>query len=158
MILSEKSATFRDHALETQPTLACRVGQRLDAAVIEIVAAVEHHFLDALGGGAFGDQLADRLGRTDIGAGLEAAPQVLFDRRRRGDGRAGLVVDHLGVDVLRRTKHRQARTRARGRLDGASDARLAPYDLLTRHDPLRYFFLPSLRKMYSPAYLTPLPL
>src|ERR1700722_19384343 len=125
-----------DDALETQPALACCIGQRLDAAVIEIVAAVEHHFLDALGGGAFRHQLADRLGGADIGAGLEAAPQVLFERGRGSDRRAVLVVDHMGVDVLRRPKHRQARTQARRRLDGASDARLAPYDLLTRHSRL----------------------
>src|SRR5260370_33740593 len=172
-----------DHALETQPALACRIGQRLDAAVIEIMAAVEHHWLDALGGGAFRTQLADRLGGADIGAGLEARPQVLFERGCGGDRRARLVVDHLGVDVFRRAKHRQAQTQARRRLDGASDARLAPFDLLTRHgrllwppapdpgnsqvsrtrscahqsDELHYFFLPSLRKMYSPEYLTPLP-
>src|SRR5271170_6871711 len=112
-----------DSALETQPALACRIGQRLDAAVIEIMAAVEHHFLDAFGG-------------ADIGAGLEAAAQVFFERGRGRDRRSVLVVDHLGVNVLRRPKHRQARTQARRRLDGASDARLAPFDLLTRHGRL----------------------
>src|SRR5271170_7954318 len=125
-----------DDTLETQPAPACRIGQRLDAAVIEIVAAVEHHFLDALGSGALRHQLADRLGGADIGAGLEAAPQVLFERGRGRDRLAALVVDHLGVNVLRRPKHRQARTQAGRRLDGASDARLAPFDLLTRHGRL----------------------
>jgi len=52
----------------------------------------------------------------------------------------------------------ELRPRARRRLDGASHARLAPLDLFGRHGLLRYFFLPSLRKMYSPAYFTPLPL
>jgi hypothetical protein len=48
-------------------------GERLDAAVIEVAAAVEHHVLDALFLGALGDELADRLGRIDAGAGLLAA-------------------------------------------------------------------------------------
>ena len=54
--------------LEVQAALARRIRQRLDAAVIEIAAAVEHHVLDALGGGAFGDELAHRLGGLDVGA------------------------------------------------------------------------------------------
>src|ERR1700751_2237719 len=58
---------FPDHALEAQPTLARRIRKRLDAAVIKIAAAVEHHFLDAVLHGALGEQLAHRLGRIDIG-------------------------------------------------------------------------------------------
>ena len=41
--------------LEVETALARGVGQRLDAAVIEIAAAVEDHVLDALGGRALGD-------------------------------------------------------------------------------------------------------
>src|ERR1700753_3295198 len=48
--------------LEAQPALAGRIGQRLDAAVIEIAAAVEHDFLDAVLHRALGEQLADGLG------------------------------------------------------------------------------------------------
>jgi len=55
---------------EVEPALARRVGQRLDPAVIEIAAAVEHHVLDAFVLGALGDELADRLGGLDAGAGL----------------------------------------------------------------------------------------
>src|ERR1700722_2899765 len=128
-------------ALETQSAFARCVGERLDAAVIDIAAAVEHHFLDALRRGAFGDELAARLRRPDVGAGLEARAQLLLHRRRRSDGRAGAVVDHLGIDVLRRAKHRQPRPRSGRRLDGAADARLAPFDLFGRHGRLPLLLL-----------------
>jgi hypothetical protein len=76
--------------------------------------------------------------------------------------RALAIVDHLGVDVLWGAKHAQPQLRARNRFDNAFDARLAPLDLLGRHgNPVRirlYFFLPSLRKMRSSEYFTPLPL
>src|ERR1700759_4331485 len=78
--------------LETQSAFARCIGQGLDAAVIDIAAAVEHHFLDALRRGAFGDELADRLRRADVGAGFEARAQILLHRRRRSDGSAGAVV------------------------------------------------------------------
>jgi hypothetical protein len=60
-----------DRALEIQSAFAGGVRQSLDAAVIEILAAVEHHILDARGGGTLGDELADRFGGTDVGTGLE---------------------------------------------------------------------------------------
>ena len=55
---------------ELQAALARGIGERLDAPVVEIAAAVEHDVLDALLDRALGDQLADRLGGVDIGAGL----------------------------------------------------------------------------------------
>ncbi len=57
--------------LEIQSAFARGVGQRLDAAVIEVAAAVEDHVLDALFLRALGDQLADRFRGGDTGAGLE---------------------------------------------------------------------------------------
>src|SRR5581483_478797 len=63
----------RHPSSELQSALAGGIGERLDAPMVEIAAAIEHHFLDALLGGALGDQLADLLRRTDVGAGLEAA-------------------------------------------------------------------------------------
>src|SRR6185312_4967222 len=59
-----------DQSLEAQPALAGRIRQCLDAPVIKIATAVEHHFLDALLHRAFRKQLADGLGRVDIGAGV----------------------------------------------------------------------------------------
>src|SRR5581483_11177760 len=150
--------TFSDHALEAQPALARRIGQRLDAAVIEIAAAVEHDLLDAVFHRALGEQLADRLGRVDVGAGLLA--HVFFQRRRRSQRLTLQVVDDLGIDVLGGAEHRQPRTAVRGPAQGKPHALLAPgvRDLDSGHGRLRYFFLPSLRKMNSLAYFTPLPL
>jgi hypothetical protein len=97
--------------------------------VIEVAVPVEHHVFHAAGGSSLGDELAYHFGGADICAGLEARPHVLFERRS-------------------------------GRQGGAF-ARLAPLGLLGRYgNSLRihpYFFLPSLRKMRSSAYFTPLP-
>ena len=49
-------------SLEDQAALTAAVGQCLDAAMIGITAAVEDHFLDALGQRTLGDGLADGLG------------------------------------------------------------------------------------------------
>src|SRR5215211_5174067 len=68
--------------LECQATFARRIGQGLDPTVIEEGAAIEHDLLHAFGGGAFGHELADRLGGLDIGTGFEAFAQRLLQRRR----------------------------------------------------------------------------
>src|SRR6187455_357112 len=51
--------------LELQSSFARGVAERLDAAVVEITAAIEHHVGDALLDRALGHQLADRLGGVD---------------------------------------------------------------------------------------------
>src|SRR5688572_5320293 len=147
-------------SLEVQTALTGGVGQRLDAAVIEIAAAVEHDVLDAFFLGAFGNQLADRLGGVDVGAALAALAHRFFDRRCRSDGHTLHVIDQLRIDLLRRAEHRKPRAAIGGRLDLAADRCGAPRSPVceSRHGALRYFFLPSLRKMNSPAYFTPLPL
>src|SRR6266853_3223247 len=67
-------------SLEFQPALARSVRQGLDAAVVEVVAAIEHHILHAGRRRAFGDTLAHRLDGADIGSGLEAGAHILFER------------------------------------------------------------------------------
>ena len=57
--------------LEAEAALAGGFGQRLDAAVVDVGAAVEDHFLDAGLDGALGDQLADGSSGCGVGAGLE---------------------------------------------------------------------------------------
>src|SRR5258708_2780493 len=147
-------------SLETQPAFTRRIRQRLDAAVIEIAATIEHHFGDAVLDRTFREQLADGLSRIDVGAGVAALAHRLLQRRRRGQRLALQVVDDLRVDVLRRAEHRQTRAAAGGAAQRQPHALLAPgiRNLESRHDPLRYFFLPSLRKINSSEYFTPLPL
>src|SRR5207302_2137274 len=99
---------------EIQSALAGGFGQRLDAAVVEITAAVEHHVLDAFCRGPLGDQLADRLGGRDVGAVLEAAAHVLFHRGCGGERLALGIIDDLRIDVLGRAEHRKARALAGG--------------------------------------------
>ena len=67
--------------------------------MVEIAAAVEHDFLDALLHRALGKQLADGLRRVDVGARLPALAQGLLQRRGGSDRLALLVVDDLCIDV-----------------------------------------------------------
>src|SRR5690606_2317054 len=66
---------------------------------------VEHHLLDAGRLRTFGDELADRVRRLLVGAGLQLLPQVLLQRRRGRDRNAAGVVDHLRIDVLAGAEH-----------------------------------------------------
>src|SRR5450432_4101447 len=50
--------------LETQPAFTRRIRKRLDAAVIEITAAVENYFRDTVLHRTLRQQLANRLGRV----------------------------------------------------------------------------------------------
>jgi len=59
------------HCLEFEAALARGIGQCLDASVVEIAAAVEHHGFDALMLGALRYELPDRLCGIDIGAGFQ---------------------------------------------------------------------------------------
>src|SRR4029079_1010925 len=116
----------QNHFLEAQSAFARRIRQRLDAPVIEILTAIEHHFLDALLHRAFRQQLADGLGRIDVGARVAALAHGLFQRRCGSQRLALQVVDDLGVDVLRRTEHRQTRASIGRPAQRVAHALLAP--------------------------------
>src|SRR5216684_1567 len=158
--VSVQFQTLETNLLEAEPAFTRGIRERLDAAVIEIAAAIEHHFLDAVLHGAFRQQLADSLGRVDVGTGVAALAHRLLQRRSRRQRLALQVVDDLRIDVLRRAEYRQPRTAAGGTTQRQPHALLAPgiRNLESRHDRLRYFFLPSLRKINSSEYFTPLPL
>src|SRR5882672_7444546 len=160
VLVSVQFQTLETNLLEAEPAFTRGIRKRLDAAVIEIAAAIEHHFLDAVLHGAFRQQLADGLGRVDVGTGVAALAHRLLQRRSRRQRLALQVVDDLRIDVLRRAEYRQTRTAARGTTQRQPHALLAPgiRNLESRHDRLRYFFLPSLRKINSSEYFTPLPL
>src|SRR5258708_6181764 len=111
---------------EVQSAFARRLGQSLDPAVVEVTAAVEHHVLDALFLGALRDQLADRLGGVDAGAGLQAFARRLLDRGRRSQRDTLVVVDHRGVEVLGGAEHGKPFAPARRTAQRAADAALPP--------------------------------
>src|SRR3954470_14307255 len=104
--------------LKLQACFARRIRQRLDAAVIQKAAAIEHHFAHTLLDRTLGDQLADRLGGIDIGAGLAALAHGLFHRRGRDDSAALRVIDDLRIDVFRGAEHGQPWPAAAADLDG----------------------------------------
>jgi hypothetical protein len=99
---------------ERQAALAGGGGQRSDAAVILVTAAVEHDGLDAGRDRALGNQLAD-LGRSVlVGAGLEPGLAPLVERRGGSQGLALQGVEDLGIAVLARAEHAEARAAAGG--------------------------------------------
>src|ERR1700748_2306402 len=103
-ILRRRSASiFKSGLLEAQSAFARGIRERLDAAVIEIAATVEHDFLDAVLHRALREQLAHGLRGVDVGAGLLA--HFLFQRGRGCKRLALQIVDDLRIDVLRRTEH-----------------------------------------------------
>src|SRR3954452_7255735 len=140
--------------LELQSAFAGSVGEGLYTAMEEEAAAVEHDLRDAGVLGALGERLAD--GGSAVLGGARRALEVLVEGRRGSDGLAGRIVDDLGVDVTAGAVDRQARLAGRAATKrGANAAAAAVEEREIRHG---YFFLPSLRKMYSPRYLMPLPL
>jgi hypothetical protein len=110
---------------ERQAALTGGIGQRCDAAVIHVAAAVEHDFLDAGSQGALGDQLADFDGRRLVGARLDLALDALVERRGRGERGALTVVDDLGLDMLARAEHAEARAATGGLAQRVARAPLA---------------------------------
>src|SRR5271169_917237 len=146
-------------SLEFQAGLARGIRQRLDAAVVEVAAAVEDYVLDALFLRTLGDQLADGLRRGDAGAGFQALHRRLLQRRGSDQRGALIVVDQLRVDMFAGAENGQPFALAGGKSQDAAHAPPAPLDPVAQpaHYQLRYFFLPSLRKIRSAAYLTPLP-
>src|SRR5205085_10981352 len=109
---------------------------------------------------ALRQRLASRFRSFEVDAGIAGLTNRLLERGRQRQRLALQLVDDLRIDMLRRTEHRQTRAAAGGTAQRQPHALLAPgiRNLGSRHDRLRYFFLPSLRKMNSSTYFTPLPL
>src|SRR4029079_17660543 len=153
-VLASLVCWFSSCILELQSAFACSVGEGFHPAMEEEAAAVEDDLRHAGLLGALGERLADLRGTILGRAGL--ALEVLVQGRGRSERRARRIVDHLGIDVLAGPMDRKPgfarRTPAKR---GAHPAAAAVEKREFRHG---YFFLPSLRKMYSPRYLMPLPL
>src|SRR5262245_21044229 len=138
---------------EFQTALAGGIGERFHAAVEKVAAAVEHHVGDAGLLGALSDELANSGGVF----GFLAALEVLLERGGGGDGNALRVVDDLHRDVLGRTVDGQTRLAIGDEAELGADA-LGAASLFFAMRLHGYFFLPSLRRTYSPTLRTPLPL
>src|SRR6476469_5056831 len=153
-VLASLVCWFSSCILELQSAFAGSVGEGLHPAMEQKAAAIEYDLADTDLLGALGESLAD--GRRTIAGRAGLALEVLVQGRRRGEGLALRIVDDLRIDVPARTVDRKSRlaggTSAKR---GADTAAAAVEEREIRHG---YFFLPSLRKIYSPRYLMPLPL
>src|SRR5690242_19701396 len=109
--------------LELQPGFAGGIGERLDAAVIEIAVAVEHHLGDALLQQARREAGADGLGGGGIAAVLQGLAQFLLQGGGGSERQAAGVVDGLGIDALEALVDGEARAFG-GAVDAAPDALL----------------------------------
>src|SRR5579859_2762386 len=146
-------------SLKLQSGFARGVGQGLDSSVIEEAAAIEDHCVHARGLRLRRDRLADFLG-----LGHAVARGLQLDGRRRAQGAAGRVVDQLRVKVVEAAKHCQPRAlRGAGDVDTHALVPLRTVDLAVCSldhavvlAPLPA--LPGLRRIFSPRYITPLPL
>src|ERR1700754_1110632 len=157
---------------ELQTPLTGGVGQSGDATVVVVAAPVEDHGGDAGLASAGGHELAD-LDCVSLLVAVQR-PDVGLERRGSGQRAARDVVDDLHDDVARAAVYREARAFGAtehllpqpGVAAGTRDAALARHlrcralpgvggnRLSHAHLPV----FPTLRRTFSPAYRTPLPL
>src|ERR1700694_3573343 len=145
--------------LKLQSGFAGSVRQSLDSAVVEESAPVEDHRAHARGLRLRGDRLA-ALGRLRHAIAL----RLQVDRGSRRQRAAGSIVDELDVEVVEAAEDGKTRTLLR-----AADVQAhAPVPLRTGrlavvlldHEAISAPLpaLPALRRIFSPRYMTPLPL
>src|SRR5438128_2490712 len=153
------TARIASREITPVPGAAGGVGKRLDPSVIEETAEVEDDLLDAGGLGLVGDLLADLCGlRHAVALGLE------LDCRCGGHGLGGAVVDDLRVQVVEAAVDGQARPlrRAAHGYPHAPVPLRAAFFAIGALDHAVVFAplpaLPALRLIFSPRYMTPLPL
>lgn len=78
---------------EVQAAFAGSFSHGLDAAVIDERATVEYDILDASLDGALGNELAYDSCCCNVGAGLERAAQICFERGGRRERLASNIMD-----------------------------------------------------------------
>src|SRR4249919_737324 len=130
---------------ELQAPLAGAFGDRRDASVEAVAAAVEHARLYAGGLGALGEQLPGALGllhRAELA-------QVGLGPGNRGESAAGVVVDQLDEHAAVRSVDRQARALGAA-ADPGPHAPAAAQPLLWLGENHQALF-PTLRATCSPA-------
>src|SRR5215208_5703984 len=104
-----------DRSGAAMKSFAGALGERLDAAVVLVAAAIEHDGLDAGGLRALGQQRAGALGLLER---LERA-QIRLGPLHRGERAARVVVDELGDDPAVGAEHADARALGRSADTGA---------------------------------------
>src|SRR3954447_1149681 len=137
--------SFEGSGLEREAALPGALGQRLDAAVVLVAAAVAHGGLDAGGLRPLGQQLAGPLGLLHP---LERA-QVGLGPGDGGQRAAGVVVDELGEDPAVGAEHRDARALGAAAHLGADAA--AALEAAGGGGEDGHARLPTLRATYSPS-------
>src|SRR4051794_24550764 len=85
---------------ERETRLAGGVGQGLDPAMILVASTVEANLVNTGLLGPLGDDPADDRGGGLVAAVRSRAADLGVERAGRGQGRPGVVVDDLDVDVL----------------------------------------------------------
>src|SRR5204863_7372449 len=136
----------RNQCSKLKPSFTRALGERLDATVIQIAAAVEHDALHA--------QLLRRVGELLAHLGRLLC-LVAFERFRQADPRGGgkrlarVVVDELGEDAAVRAEDRQART-LRVAADLAAHAAMPALTQLANGD-LAHARFPTFLRTYSPS-------
>src|SRR5689334_10519285 len=110
---------------EFQSRVAGGLGQGGDAAMVLVASAVEANLVNAGLLGPLGHDAADYGGGRLVAAVLDLGLDVGLHGAGRDQRRPGLVIDHLGVDVLRAAEDRQAGTFGRPR-EPIADVPLAP--------------------------------
>src|SRR6056297_1376488 len=125
--------------------------------MVAVAAPVKHNFAHSRVDRTLGDDFPDFRSSRDVRTGAQSLPKIFLHGRSCHDRAPGGVVDDLGVDMTARPEYGQAGTPASPLPQRIPHPLAAPLCLcaLGLH---RYFFLPSLRKIYSSSYLTPLPL
>src|SRR5437867_3453499 len=132
---------------EFQPSLACAFGERLDASVVQVAAAVEHDRVDAGLLGGCGDLLADLLRLR----ALVALEVLQPDPARPGEGAAARVVDELREDAPVRAEHREARALRRAGDLAAHAAMPAQAHVARGANSRPHARFPTFRRTYSPS-------
>ena len=89
--------------------------------MILVTVAVKADRRNFLGLCPLGQGNSNRLGCTDVAAGLDLASQLLVPRTGGTKGDTGRIVDDLGIDIAETAKYRKARP-----LAGSADALLQP--------------------------------
>src|SRR3954454_6272638 len=137
---------FRTGAhLDLQASFARRIGQRLDASVVEVAASVEDRGRDIRLPRLVGEQLADLRGLRGLVpfGGLDLQPAGGHNRAAVG------VVDELGDDASVRARDDEAGPVGRAR-DLAAYAAVAALTCFPNGQGGHYARFPTLRRTYSP--------